>query len=98
MVEPVLSRAGVIGLVALVGCARAHADPSVGGDASTESADGGAGTMAPTTTSADVDAGPAQPPPDGMFVYATAFIAPIFSATEWPARDASQASEERKNV
>src|SRR5260221_10004688 len=82
MLAAVSSRAVAVALVALVGCARAHADPSVGGDASTsaESTDGGAATQ--TTTSADLDAGkaPEQPPPDGMFVWSTVFIAPIFSA------------------
>jgi lipoprotein-anchoring transpeptidase ErfK/SrfK len=102
MLALVSSRASISALVILAACARAHPDPSVRSEPSTtESADGGAAAavQAPTTTSADIDGGvPAEPPPDGIFVYATAFIAPIFSASEWPARDASQASEERKNV
>ncbi len=51
----------------------------------------------PTTTSAVVPI-PDKPPPDGMFVWSTTFIAPIFSATEWPARDPQMATDERKSV
>ncbi|HEY8079667.1 MAG TPA: hypothetical protein VIF62_36300, partial [Labilithrix sp.] len=86
-----------LALAALFGCARAHADPSISEpNIVAESLEPGSGET-PTTTSALLPL-PEKPPPDGMFVFATTFIAPIFSATEWPARDTQIASDDRKGV
>ncbi|HEY1960544.1 MAG TPA: L,D-transpeptidase [Polyangiaceae bacterium] len=46
--------------------------------------------------SADADA--SAPPKDAPHVWATAFIAPIFSAMEWPPKDPDKADPSRKDV
>jgi len=95
------SLALVLALAGLSACARAHADPSA-----TSAGDDGAGEMRPGNAAADASvasdgaaaAADAEATPSGPEIIAFALQAPIFSATEFPAKDPTKAAEERQGV
>lgn len=76
----------------LVAC-HSHTATSDGGDGSPPAISSIETVEGP---SANADAGP--PPKDAPHVWATAVIAPIFSATEWPAKDPEKADPSRREV
>jgi lipoprotein-anchoring transpeptidase ErfK/SrfK len=77
---------------ALVGCH--HATPATKTKAG-EAPSGSVATVAGPSAEAN-DAGP--PAPDAPRVWATALVAPIFSAMEWPPKDPEKAEPSRKSV
>ena len=88
----------------MAACVRAHRDPCVGqeaGEAVTTAADVDGGA----STAAGEDPSPSPSPSEkadggveGVELIAFAQQAPIFSATEWPAKDPAKTAEERLNV
>jgi hypothetical protein len=92
----------VLVLAVLAACSRAHPDPSSDGGPA-PAAPEGAGQATTTSAAADGGApieegeGPSKRM-DGPAVYPFALVAPVFSATEWPAHDPTKAAEERRNV
>jgi lipoprotein-anchoring transpeptidase ErfK/SrfK len=64
-----------------------------------ETTDGeAAASSVPTVAGPSGDADAAAPPPNAPHVWATALIAPVFSAMEWPPKDPEKAEGDRKNV
>lgn len=75
------------------GCARAHKEPSA--------LEHGADAAASTTNAelaATLDGGADGGAPRGVEIIATQIQAPVFNITEFPARDPSKATEERKDA
>jgi hypothetical protein len=87
-------RIGSALLLVALGCHR-HTSASDGGSISdAEVTDAAVATVEGPSANADASA----PAPDAPHVWATALIAPIFSAMEWPPKDPEKADPSRKNV
>jgi hypothetical protein len=82
--------AELAGLAGLAACGRSHGDAS--GDAAAGASAAPEGEPGTTATSASSGA------VDGVTLHTFAVQAPIFTATEWPPKDAAKATEDRQGV
>lgn len=83
-------------LGAAEGCKRSSSAQADGGEASDGGAENTEANGAANAAATDADGGVA--PTSGPVLYAFGAVAPIFSATEWPAKDPSKTSDDRKDV